>query len=38
MVEHYSAMKRNESLLLVGRWMELEIITLRDMSLAQKVK
>jgi hypothetical protein len=37
-VEFYSAMKKNEILSLVGKWMELENIILSAVSQAQKTK
>jgi hypothetical protein len=36
--EFYSATKKNEILLLESKWMELEIIILREVSQAQKAK
>jgi hypothetical protein len=35
---YYSAIKKNEIMLLVGKWMELEMIILSEISQAQKVK
>jgi hypothetical protein len=37
-MEHYSAIKKNEILLFVGKWMKLENIILREVSQAQKDK
>jgi hypothetical protein len=37
-MEFYAAMKKNEMLSLVGKWMELENIILSEVSLAQKTK
>jgi hypothetical protein len=37
-MEFYSAMKKNEILLFSGKWMELENITLGEVSQAQKTK
>jgi hypothetical protein len=37
-VEFYSAIKKNESLLFAGKWMELENIILSEVSQVQKVK
>jgi hypothetical protein len=37
-VEFYSAMKKNEILSFAGKWMELESITLSEISQAQKTK
>jgi hypothetical protein len=37
-MEFYSATKKNESLLLASKWMELENIILREVSQAQKAK
>jgi hypothetical protein len=37
-MEFYSAMKKNEILPFVGKWMELENIILSDVSQAQKTK
>jgi hypothetical protein len=36
--EYYSAMKKNEIILLSGKWMELDIIILSEISKPQKVK
>jgi hypothetical protein len=35
-MECYSAIKKNEIILFIGKWMELEIIVLRKVSQAQK--
>jgi hypothetical protein len=37
-MEFYAAMKKNEMLSSAGKWMELENIILREVSLAQKTK
>jgi hypothetical protein len=37
-MEFYAAMKKNEMLSFIGKWMELENITLSEFSLAQKTK
>jgi hypothetical protein len=37
-MEFNSAIKKNEILLFAGKWMELEIILLSEVSQAQKVK
>jgi hypothetical protein len=37
-MEFYAAMKKNEMLSFAGKWMELENIILREVSLAQKTK
>jgi hypothetical protein len=37
-MEFYAAMKKNKMLLFAGKWMELEIIILSEVSLAQKTK
>jgi hypothetical protein len=37
-MEFYAAMKKNEMLSFAGKWMELEIIILSEVSLAQKTK
>jgi hypothetical protein len=37
-MEFYAAMKKNEMLSVAGKWMELENITLSEVSLAQKTK
>jgi hypothetical protein len=37
-MEFYSAMKKNEILSFASKWMELENITLSDVSQAQKTK
>jgi hypothetical protein len=37
-MEFYSAMKKNEILSFAGKWMELEIIILSEVSQAQKTK
>jgi hypothetical protein len=37
-MEFYSAMKKNEILSFASKWMELENITLREVSQAQKAK
>jgi hypothetical protein len=37
-MEFYSAMKKNEILLLAGKWMELENIILSEVSQAPKTK
>jgi hypothetical protein len=37
-MEFYAAMKRNEMLSFAGKWMELENIILREVSLPQKIK
>jgi hypothetical protein len=37
-MEYYSAMKKNEILPFVGKWMELDNITLSKVSQAQKTK
>jgi hypothetical protein len=37
-MEFYSAMKKNEILSLASKWMELENITLSEVSQAQKAK
>jgi hypothetical protein len=37
-MEFYSAMKKNETLSLAGKWMELENIILSEVSQAQKIK
>jgi hypothetical protein len=37
-MEFYAAMKKNEMLSFVGKWMELENIILSEVSLAEKTK
>jgi hypothetical protein len=37
-VEFYSAIKKNEIMLFVSKWLELENIMLSEVSQAQKVK
>jgi hypothetical protein len=37
-MEYYSAIKKNEIILFVGKWMELEIIMVSEISLPQKDK
>jgi hypothetical protein len=37
-MEHYSSMKRNENLSFSGKWVELENITLSEISQTQKTK
>jgi hypothetical protein len=37
-MEYYSAMKKSEILSYAGKWMELEIIILSEVSQAQKTK
>jgi hypothetical protein len=37
-MEFYSAMKKNEMLSFAGKWIELENITLSEVSQAQKTK
>jgi hypothetical protein len=37
-MEYYSAMKKSEILSYAGKWMELEIIILSEVSQAQKIK
>jgi hypothetical protein len=37
-MEFYSAMKKNEILSFASKWMELENITLSQVSMAQKAK
>jgi hypothetical protein len=37
-VEYYSAIKKNEILSFAGKWMEMEIIVLREINQAQKDK
>jgi hypothetical protein len=37
-MEFYSAMKKNEILSFAGKWKELKIIILSDVSQAQKTK
>jgi hypothetical protein len=37
-MEYYSAMKKNEILSFAGKWMELENITLSEVSQAPKTK
>jgi hypothetical protein len=37
-MEFYAAMKKNEMLSVAGKWMGLENIILRKVSLAQKTK
>jgi hypothetical protein len=37
-VESYSSIKKNEFMLFSGKWMELEIVTLCEVSQAQKIK
>jgi hypothetical protein len=37
-MDYYSAMKKNEILSFAGKWMELENITLSEVSQAQKTK
>jgi hypothetical protein len=37
-MEYYSAKKKNESVSFAGRWIELEIIMLSEISQAQKAK
>jgi hypothetical protein len=36
--EHYSVMKKNEIISFAGKWMEMEIIMLNELSQAQKAK
>jgi hypothetical protein len=38
MVEYYSARKKNEIMPFAGKWMELEIVMLSEVSRAQKHK
>ena len=35
-IEYYSAMKKNEIMLFAATWMDLEIITQNEVSLAEK--
>jgi hypothetical protein len=37
-MEYYSAIRKNEVMLIAGKWMELENIMLNKVSLPQKVK
>jgi hypothetical protein len=37
-MEYYSALKKNEMMLFEGKWMELEDITLSEVSQVQKDK
>jgi hypothetical protein len=37
-MEYYSATKKNKIMSFVGKWVELEIITLSEISLTQKDK
>jgi hypothetical protein len=37
-MEFYAAMKKNEMLSFTGKWMELEIVILSEVSLPQKMK
>jgi hypothetical protein len=37
-MEFYAAMKKNEMLAFAGKWMELENVTLSEVSQAQKTK
>jgi hypothetical protein len=37
-MEYYSVIRKNEIMLFSGRWMELEILMLNDISQAQKGK
>jgi hypothetical protein len=37
-MKYYSAIKKKEIMLFLGKWMELKNIMLSDMSQAQKVK
>jgi hypothetical protein len=37
-MEYYSVIKKNEIMLFAGKWMELENISLSEISQAQKVK
>jgi hypothetical protein len=37
-MEHYTVIKTNEIMSFAGKWMELEIIVLSEMSQAQKDK
>jgi hypothetical protein len=37
-MEHYSAIKKNEIMPLAGKWMELEVIMLNDISQTHKDK
>jgi hypothetical protein len=37
-MEFYAAMKKNKMLSFARKWMELENINLREVSLAQKIK
>ena len=37
-MEYYSAIKKNEIMAFVGKWMELEDITLSEISQSQKTK
>jgi hypothetical protein len=37
-MEFYSAIKKNEILLFAGKWMEMENITVSEVSQAQKTK
>jgi hypothetical protein len=37
-MEFYAAMKKNEMLSFIGKWMEQENIILSEVSLAQKAK
>jgi hypothetical protein len=36
--EFYAAMKKNETISFAGKWMELENISLNEVSQAQKIK
>jgi hypothetical protein len=37
-MEFYAAMKKNKMLSFAGKWVELEVIILSEVSLAQKTK
>jgi hypothetical protein len=37
-MEFYAAMKKNDMLAFIGKWMEFEYIILSEVSLAQKTK
>jgi hypothetical protein len=37
-MEYYSAIKKNKTILFAGKWMELEIIVLSEVSQPQKDK